>query len=184
MAPPRTFSYERLKRLIADHPHWTYPQYADVLTEDNRRTDPGSPRVIPASVGRVVSQYRSEWEEEGVDFPSRGTVNTDLLPPTGSIAPSQRMTTPLRYLREISQQRRGEEPYTPTGAERRRQALRWEARLRENREIVDVTANGIIEVRPAGADELDDNGNLLELAAWAIPGRSFPRQRHSLRGRG
>lgn len=184
MAPPRTFSYERLKRLIRDHPHWTYPQYADVLTEDNRRTNPGSSRVIPASVGRVISQYRSEWEEEGIEFPLRGTVNTDLLPPTGSVAPSQRMSTPLRYLREISKQRRGEEPYTTTEAAMRRQAQRWAERNMANREIVDVTPNGIIEVRPARADELDDNGQLLELAAWAIPGRSFPRQRQSLRGRG
>lgn len=184
MAPPRTFSYERLKRLIRDHPHWTYPQYADVLTEDNRRSEPGSPRVNPDSVRRVANVYRAEWEEEGVKYPSRGTVNTDLLPPTGSVAPSQRMTTPLRYLREISKQRRGEEPYTPTEAAMRRQALRWEARLRENREIVDVTSNGIVEVRPARADELDDQGQLIELAAWAIPGRNFPRQRESLRGRG
>lgn len=183
MAPPRTFSYERLKRLIADHPHWTYPQYADVLTEDNRRTDPGSPRVIPASVGRVVSQYRSEWEEEGVDFPSRGTVNTDLLPPTGSIAPSQRMTTPLRYLREISKQRRGEDPYTHTEATMRRQALKWEIRLRENREMVDFNENGTVIVRPARADELDSKGNLKELVAWVLPGH-VPPQRQSLRGRG
>lgn len=184
MAPPRTFDYERLKKLIREHPDWTYPRYADELTATARAADPGAPRVLPYSVRRVVSQYRDTWQDEGLKVPLRGTVNTDLLPPTGSIAPSQRMTTPLRYLREISQQRRGEEPYTPTGAERRRQALRWEARLRENREIVDITANGIIEVRPAGADELDDQGNLLELAAWAIPGRSFPRQRQSLRGRG
>lgn len=184
MAPPRTFSYERLKRLIRDHPTWTYPQYADVLTEDNRRTDPGSPRVIPASVGRVVSQYRSQWEEEGVNFPLRGTVNADLLPPTGSLTEKERMSTPIRYLREVSKQRRGEEPYTSWEATQRRQALRWEARLRENREIVDLSENGRVVVRPAGPDELDDKGQLLELATWAIPGRSFPGQRHSLRGRG
>src|SRR5215469_10085393 len=45
MAPPRTFSYERLKRLLRDHPTWTYPEYADVLTQDNRRDNPASARV-------------------------------------------------------------------------------------------------------------------------------------------
>lgn len=183
MAPPRTFSYEYLKRLIRDQPTWTYPQYADKLTEDNRKTDPGSPRVKPDSIRRVVSQYRAEWEEEGVTVPLRGTVNTDLLPPTGSVAPNQRMSTPLRYLREISKQRRGEAPYTDTEAAMRRQALRWEERLRENREIVDFNDNGTVIVRPARADELDEHGQLIELAAWILPG-GVPPQRHSLRGRG
>jgi hypothetical protein len=183
MAPPRTFSYERLKRLIRDQPTWTYPQYAAILTEDNRRTDPGSPRVKPDSVRRVVSQYRAEWEEEGIRFPARGTVNTDLLPPTGSIAPNQRMSTPLRYLREISKQRRGEQPYTDTEAAMRRQALRWEEKLRANREIVDFNDHGTVLVRPARADELDDSGQLRELVAWVLPGGEPPK-RLSLRGRG
>lgn len=184
MAPPRTFDYDLLKRLIREHPDWTQVRYADILTADVRKRTPGAPRVLPDSVRRVVSQYRDQWQDEGIQVPQRGTLNTDLLPPTGSIAPSQRMTTPLRYLREISKQRRGEEPYTHTEAMMRRQALRWEARNRANREIVDVTDHGTVIVRPARADELDDQGNLIELAAWAIPGRDFPRQRQPLRGRG
>ena len=110
-------------------------------------------------------------------------MNTDLLPPTGSVSPSQRMTTPLRYLREISKQRRGEEPVGIPEATMRRQALRWEERLRENRELVDFTEQGSVVVRPARAHELDDKGELVELAAWVIPGNTPPR-RHSLRGRG
>jgi hypothetical protein len=183
MAPPRTFDYDLLKRLIRDHPEWTYPRIADALTAEARTRDPGAPRVLPYSVRRVVSQYRDTWRDEGVTVPVKGTVNTDLLPPTGSIAPSQRMSTPLRYLREISKQRRGEEPYTPTEATMRRQALRWEARLRGNREIVDFNDNGTVVVRPARADELDGKGELIELAAWVLPG-GVPPQRHSLRGRG
>lgn len=183
MAPPRTFDYDLLKRLVREHPQWPYASYADILTTEARKADPRAPRVLPGSVRRVVSQYRDRWEDEGVTVPDRGTVFSDLLPPTGSIAPNQRMTTPLRYLREISKQRRGEEPYTPPEATMRRQALKWAERLRENREIVDFTDNGMVTVRPAKPDELDDEGNLLELAAWAIPG-GVPPQRHSLRGRG
>ena len=182
MAPPRMIDYERLKLLVREHPDWTYPRYADDLTAAAREKDPRAPRVLPDSLRRVVSQYRDQWQDEGLTFPDRGTINSDLLPPTGSVAPSQRMTTPLRYLREISKQRRGEEPYTPTEATMRRQALKWEARLRANREIVDIT-NGVVVVRPARAGELDEAGNLRELAAWAIPG-GVPPQRHSLRGRG
>lgn len=183
MAPPRTFNYEWLKRLIREHPDWTYPMYAQVLTMAARKKDPGAPEVLPDSLRRVVSQYRDQWEGEGLTIPRRGIVNTDLLPPAGSVAPDQRMKTPLRYLREISKHRRGEEPYTSTEATMRRQALKWETRQRENREIVDITDNGVVIVRPARADELDDKGNLKELVAWILPGH-VPSQRQSLRGRG
>lgn len=183
MAPPRTFDYELLKRLVREHPEWPYADYANLLTQDARRDNPRAPRVKPDSVRRVVSQYRDEWADEGVRAPARGVVCADLLPPLGSVAPNQRMTTPLRYLREISKQRRGEAPVTDNEAIMRRQALRWEARIRANREIVDITPNGIVEVRPAMAGELDDEGRLLELAAWAIPGHEL-RARESLRGRG
>jgi hypothetical protein len=183
MAPPRTFDYDLLKRLVREHPEWPYADYASLLTEDVRRDDPHAPRVKPDSVRRVVSQYRDEWEDEGVRVPARGVIMADLLPPLGSVAPSQRMATPLRYLREISKQRRGEAPVTDSEAIQRRQALAWEARMRDNREIVDLTSHGIVEVRPAGADELDAEGQLRELAAWALPGWQSPGRR-SGRGRG
>jgi hypothetical protein len=183
MAPPRTIDYERLKRLVREHPDWTYPRYAEDLTAEARKRDPRAPRVVPDSLRRVVSQYRDQWQDEGLTVPDRGTVFKDLLPPTGSLTENQRMSTPVRYLREVSKQRRGEEPYTPTEATMRRQALRWEARLRGNREIVDFNDNGTVVVRPARADELDGKGELIELAAWVLPG-GVPPQRHSLRGRG
>jgi hypothetical protein len=183
MAPPRTFDYDLLKRVLAEHPDWQYAQYADVLTKDVRTRDPQAPRVLPESVRRVVWQYRTKWEEDGVRFAQRGVVHADLLPPTGMVAPNQRMTTPLRYLREVSKQRRGENPVTDAESVIRRQALRWEVRLKENREIVDITEHGFVEVRPARADELDEQGNLLDLAAWAVPGWNAPHRR-SGRGRG
>lgn len=183
MAPPRTFDYDLLKRLVRDHPEWPYADYAEELTRDVRTRDPRAPVILPDSIRRVVSQHRAQWLDEGVPVPVRGVIHADLMPPLGSVAPNQRMSTPLRYLREISKQRRGEQPVTDSERIIRRQALRWEARNRENREIVDITEHGFVEVRPARADELDEQGNLLELAAWAIPGGVSP-QRHSLRGRG
>jgi hypothetical protein len=181
MAPPRTFDYDSVKRMLREHPDWPYAKMADVLTEEVRRDDPHAPRVLPDSIRRVVSQYRAQWEDEGVVIPSRGVVHAGLLPPTGMVAPSERMSTSLRYLREISKQRRGEAPVTDHERIIRRQAIKWEARLRENREVVDVTENGLVEVRPARAHELDEDGRLIELAAWAIPGYQV---RHRLNGRG
>jgi hypothetical protein len=183
MAPPRTFSYDLLKRLVREHPEWPYADYADVLTADVRKTNPRAKRILPQSVRRVVSQYGDRWREEGVSIPSRGIVHADLMPPLGSVAPSERMSTPLRYLREISQERRGEAPFTDHARQARRQALRWEARLRERREITDLTDRGRVIVRPARADELGRDGQLLELAAWALPGWE-PRPRVNARQQG
>lgn len=183
MAPPRTFDYDLLKRLIREHPEWPYNNYADVLTEDARKRDPYASRILPDSVRRVVSQYRDQWEDEGATIPLRGVIHTGLLPPLGMVAATQRMATPLRYLREISKERRGEAPVSDSERHVRRQAIRFEARLRENREIVDVTAAGVVEVRPAREGELHPDGSLIELSAWAIPGYQ-PRHRLSGRGRG
>lgn len=177
MAPPRTFDYDLLKRLVRDHPGWPHDRYADVLTKDVRRSNPSAPRVLPHSISRVISLYRDKWQEEGVTLTQRGVVFGRLVPPLGAVAPSQRMATPLRYLREIAKQRQGLKPVTDNERVLRRQALRWEERMRENREIADISPNGIVVTRPAGAGELDDEGELIELAAWALPGYSLPRQR-------
>jgi hypothetical protein len=183
MAPQRTFDYDLLKRLIREHPEWSYSQYADVLTKDAWSRDPSAPRILPDSARRVVSQYRDKWMDEGVAVPARGVVHAGLLPPLGMVAASQRMATPLRYLREISKERRHEAAVSDTELVVRDRAIRWAARLQANREIVDVTDLGIVEVRPAREDELDKDGKLIELAAWAIPGYQ-PRHRVSGRGRG
>jgi hypothetical protein len=182
MAPPRTFDYDKLEQLIISHPDWPYALLADELTEDNRKQDPASPRIKPDSVRRVVSQYRSEWEDRGTRMPERGVMH-ELSPPTGTVPASHRMATELRYLREVSAEQNSEAPVGDSGRARRRQALRWAERLRENREIVDLTSQGIPVVRPAGAAELDKNGNLIELAAWALPGWEPPARRNG-RGRG
>lgn len=183
MAPPRTFDYDLLRRLIREHPDWSYAQYADRLTGDAREKDPGAPRVLPDSARRVVSQYRDQWEEQGVRMPARGVVHADLLPPLGSVAPNQRMSTPLRYLREVSKERRHEEPFTDAEATMRRQALKWETRLRANKEIVDLGEHGRVLVRAARPDELDGKGELKEIAAWALPGWEPLPDRRTLHGR-
>jgi hypothetical protein len=183
MAPPRTFDYDLVKRLLREHPDWQYSQYADAATQDARKTDPRAPRVRPATIRHMVSQYRDRWADEGMILPPRGVVMADLLPPLGTVAPSQRMATPLRYLRELSKHRQGEAPVTGTEATVRRQALRWEGLMRDNKEIADLTEHGMVVVRPARADELDEKGGLIDVAAWALPGWQAPARRNS-RGRG
>jgi len=183
MPPPRTFDYDLLKRLLREHPEWPYAEYAARLTQDVRKREPGAPRVLPDSVRRVVSQYRDRWQEEGVKPSPRGVVHADLLPPLGSVAPNQRMSTPLRYLREVSKERRGQEPFTEAEATMRRQALKWETRLKANKEIVDLGEHGRVLVRPAKPGELASNGELREIAAWAIPGWEPLPDRRTAHGR-
>ena len=96
MAPPRTFDYDLLKRLVQEHPEWPYSRYAEELTVDARRKDPFAARVKPDSLRRVVSQYRAQWEEEGVKIPTRGIVNADLLPP---LALAPRCASPRSRIR-------------------------------------------------------------------------------------
>jgi|SRR5579859_1394168 len=181
MAPSRTFDYDLLKRLIREHPEQSYAEYAEALTRDVRKDDPGAPRVLPDSIRRVVTQYRDRWEDEGLHVPDR-RLGKDIRVPLGAVSETQRMATPTRYLREIWSQREGRSAVTESGRRIRASALRWEAKLRESRHIVDITSLGDVIVRPAGADELDDKGRLIEITAWAIPGRELSPP--SRRGRG
>lgn len=184
MAPPRTFDYDLLKRLLRESPEWPYSRYADVLTEDARTRDPLAPRVKPDAIRRVVSQYRDEWEkDDGIRFPARGLVYGELLPPLTAVAENHWMATPLRYLREIAKERRGQAALTDNEKTVRGQALRWEGRLRESKEIVDIAEGGQVVVRPARADELDEQGDLLEIVAWVLPGQEIAAGQ-SRRGRG
>ena len=67
MAPPRTFDYELLKRLVREHPEWPYADYADVLTRDARQGNPRAPRVKPDSVRRRFL-FRLDGAKENEHF--------------------------------------------------------------------------------------------------------------------
>lgn len=183
MAPPRTFDYELLKRIIREHPEWPYATIAEVLTEDVRKDDPHAPAVMPDAVRRVVSQYRDRWRlEDGLTVPDR-RLGTDIRVPLSRVAENYWMATPTRYLREVWADRQGQPAVTGSGQDRRRAALRWEGKLRETRQIVDITSLGEVVIRPAAEHELDDQGDLIEITAWAIPGRESSLA-PSRRGRG
>ena len=176
MAPPRTFDYDRLKLAVREHPEWSYAQYADLLTTDNRQKDPLAPRVKPSAVGRVISLYWDAWKEDGITPSRRRLTGQDIRVPLARVSENYWMDTSVRYLREIWNARQQKPALTEHQRIARRSALKWEAGLRETRHIVDITADGRPIVRSARADELDADGNLLEITAWAIPGREVPYQ--------
>lgn len=168
MAPPRTFDYDLLKELVKQHPGWSYHQYAQTLTQDmrNKTGDPHYPMVMPNSVAAAISRHRDRWREEGLTITDqRVPVYKELIPERWRVTPADRMATELRHLRTLARLRRGE---GATGKEAR-QALQFERRLRDRREVVDVTPRGRVVIRPATAWELDSTGNLIEVVAQVEP---------------
>ena len=170
MAPPRTYDLELLKRLVRNHPDWSYHEYARVLTDDMRaRTgDPRYPVILPNTVAAAISRYRDRWREDGIRVDdNRMPVYRELIPARWRVSPAHKMDTPLKHLRTIARLRRG------LGASQMdaRQALAFERRLRERREVVDVTPNGRPVIRPAAHWELDGKGELIEIVAQPAPGQ-------------
>lgn len=168
MAPRRTFDYDLLKELIKQHPDWSYHQYGQVLTRDmrNRTGDPHYPAVMPNAVAAAISRYKDRWAQDGLFITDqRVPVYKELIPERWRVTETDRMATELRHLRTIARLRRGD---GATGKEAR-QALQFERRLRDRREVVDVTPRGRVVVRPAMPWELDSTGNLIEIVAQVEP---------------
>ena len=168
MAPRRTFDYDLLKELVKQHPDWSYHQYAQTLTRDmrNKTGDPGYPVVLSNAVAAVISRYKDRWAEQGLIITDqRVPVYKELIPERWRITPDDRMATELRHLRTLARLRRGE----GASGKDARQALQFERRLRDNREVVDVTPRGRVVVRPAMPWELDSTGNLVEIVAQVEP---------------
>jgi hypothetical protein len=190
MAPPRTFDYETLRRLVREHPDWSYHMYARGLTLEARKRDSKAPWVKSSAIQNVISRYRDEWNDQGDLIRFRNTRYPELLPELGRIAVDYRNHVILRRLRTLARLNRGEPVYDTSVAA---QALRWEAQRRERHEVVDISARGKPFLRAAEPWELDDQGELVALVAWLIqppdphleqkPERETPRRRPASAGR-
>lgn len=164
MAPPRTFDYDVLNQVIRDHPAWSNQQYADVMTQFERRVrgDPGYPPVKANAIARAISQMRTTWEAEG--RPVRDRPYGRLIPWPG-IPQDFIMDTSLRHLKTLEKARLGQ----PVSVRDHRQALAFEDRLRRQRRVVDIRANGKPFERIAEPHELDASGRLIKLTADVRP---------------
>lgn len=167
MAPPRTFDYDLLKKLVRDHPDWSYHEYARVLTEDTRdkTRDPNFPAIMPNTIAAAISRNRDRWRDEGIDVEdNRVPIYTELIPSSWHVAPAHRMDVPLRKLRALAAIRRG----LHVEPRERRQALQFERYLNETKQVVDLSARGIPQVRPAEDWELNPDGSLIEVVAQPL----------------
>jgi hypothetical protein len=166
MPPPRAFDYDLLVQLLKEHPDWPLQDIADALTADNRKADPGARPVNVATVRARMHRLRFEGEE----IPLHSKRFADFMPPPGLVHRDHVMAQPLRYLREISKERRGDRPVGPDESKLRGMALSWEHNLLLMGFIADLDANGVPFTRPAEPAELDEDGKPAALAAWLLPG--------------
>ena len=162
--PRRAFDHDLLRRFMQANPQATDYELARALTEDNRRSDPAAPEVNPASVRNVLRNKRAVW---GV--PPRQPHHEGRVP-RGMLNPAHSMDQPMRYWRDLQSRDEGHVPETMTAVKLRGCSTVWEARMREERMVLDVDAGGVPIVREARTEELGPDGYPLSLAAWLIPG--------------
>lgn len=162
MSATRSFDYDYLKRLVAEHPDWSHHEYARAVTDEarTRLRDPGLPPVLPNTVAAALSRYRDTWLAQGVAVPPRKG-GTHILP-WANIPMAYAMNTPLRRLRMLHRIAMGERDLDPREVRLTHQFAR---KLRESRHVIDLSPRGEPYERPARPDELDGTGQLLDFYA-------------------
>jgi hypothetical protein len=177
MAPQWTFDPELLKQLIVEHPDWSNPQIAEVLTADNAKH--GRPAVDPARVASAKNRLKARWAAEGVKVRSlvhRSELVSALTRNTGITIPDERMKQDhvyIRYLRVLDRLREGLPVKPPEMADR---ARRFERALRQDKRVVDLREDGEPFLRAAAPWELDSRNELISLVASYRP----PEARHAV----
>ncbi len=176
MPASRKMDYYVLRSLVEQHPDWSHYQYAQALTEDNRRRRAADLRnelyteqeierqlrleaekltVDRLAVGAAIRRKQDVWRAEGADIEERLPVRYSNLIPW-KIPARYRGHWILQKMRLIGRMRAG-----LTLEDRdRATAVNFEQELIRNRQVVDVTRTGRPVVRPAGDWELDETGNL------------------------
>jgi hypothetical protein len=162
MAPPRSFDYELLKQLVREHPDWTMHQYATELTAHNPA---GQEPVRRDAVTAAIGRNRDRWKLDGVDagWDRRQPVYGELIP-WSPMKEQFKMHVYLRKLRTIARMRRG---LTVDSPRETRQALQFEKMLRETKQVVTLGPRGRPVLVQAREDELDPDGQLIELVRRA-----------------
>lgn len=163
MPARRAFDWDLLRQLVTDDPGLSDYQLAQALTEDNRKR--GMPPASKSTVRTVLDRKREEW---GIAL--RTNKLAEVLPPEGSLDPASNGATQMAYLRDLANAKAGIEPSTQPMAEVRSAALGWAQRLRQGRQVVDLTSAGVPITREATASELNSRGELISLMAWRVPG--------------
>jgi hypothetical protein len=163
MAMERTFDYEHLRNLIRAHPLWSHRQLAAALTEHERevRKDPRYPAVTVHSVASVKYRYRDQWNSLGDTITSSKGDPMRRSQPFNHLPSEHYFSYEIQALRTLTKLSRGE----PVTRKRQAEAENLAHKLRTTCSVVDLSYLGEPYTRPARPDELDGEGNLIELAA-------------------
>jgi hypothetical protein len=168
----RRIDPDTLYRLVQKYPHWNYQEYADSLTEAMRKTgDEDSPPYTASAIATMISRKRKEW-----DIPDRRHQATGSKPRYRNLVPWQRIPTKyqmhqyLRYLRTLDKHYSDKPPPTNPHAQRLlRTALRFEQKLHDTLQVVDLDKNGCPYLRDAKPAELTKDGQLKSIVADVTP---------------
>ena len=166
MSPPRAFDHELLERLMEQNPGWSWHQLTQQLAADNKEHDLPAPSVDAVSrVGRRIKAANGR----------SGGPEVNIAPPPGTLNPDNTNDTIMRYLREMKREAEGHR-FDPDkagdagGLKTRKAALGWGARMRSERMVADLTADGVPIERAARPEEIDSKGDLVSVMAWMVPG--------------
>jgi hypothetical protein len=171
MARPRAFDHDDLKNLVFEHPTWSDQQLAAALTLANHRRGGSLAPVKATTVGSVLSRKKDTWQARaGHVLPARTVLLSDYLPPAGTLATEHKNDTPIRYLREIAKEARGQVPREDWQVKLRRNALNWHEGTIGAGQLVDLDPRGVPFTRFATAGERNADGTSKAIAAWLLPG--------------
>lgn len=168
MATPRIVDPDKLRELLKEDPHRNNQQLADLLTEHNRVTA-GPGHGVPVqrtAVAQAICRWRPVWESDP-DFPllagrgHRRRLVALLVERAGRpVADEYQNSDIMLMLRVLDRMREGE----PVRVKDERRAVRFDANLRKDRMVVDISQDsGEPVVRHAKPDELDSLGGLVDI---------------------
>lgn len=162
MAPQRTFDLDTLKRLLSEHPGWTSSELADALTQDNWAN--GRDVVVSShNVTATISRLRLRPPVR-----RKSDLVATLVKNTGTVIPNALQDQrELRRLRQLDRVRDG----LPVGGDdgEADRALAFEAKLIEQRHVIDLYPDGTVFERAAAPWELDADGNLIDIITGYRP---------------
>lgn len=160
MATERTFDYDYLRDLLRQHPDWPLNKLANHVTEHERQVqkDPHYGPILPPAIASAKSRYRDAWAAEGVSMPLLRRASTARNQPWTNIPKEYWNDVRIEYLRTLTRIARGETGISPA---HQQGAESYARRLRDNREVIDLSVQGKPYTRAARPDELDQEGNLV-----------------------
>lgn len=175
MAGRPTYDTELLRRLLKEHPDWTYAKMAEVLTDDN--TKRGQPHKVSGhTVATRVAAFRVMETAGDIALrppkpPSNGLV-VQLSNNVGVRIPTDKH--PQQYLQLLRLMDRKDNGL-PLGKTESTREKNFRRKLYTGRLVVDLKPDGTAYLRAAAPWELTHDNKLIRpIACWRPEGLNAP----------